>query len=296
MPAAKRRTDETMKIIIADNSGFCFGVRRAIDLALSFSKKVGEVYTIGPIIHNPQVVRKLEAEGIRVARRAGDIRKNENVIIRAHGVPKKTLRILEGKGTRILDATCPYVTRSKKYAEELSKEGYRVVIIGNPKHPEIKYISSYVPDNKVLLKSYPDAEKVGFSKKLGVITQTTQSPENFRKIVSKLLKYSNEFKIFNTICPDAINRQKEAQRLAKKTGLMLIIGGRNSANTVRLAAISKKIQAKTHHIEEPKDLKKEWFKNVRAVGIVTGASTPQWLIESVVEKIKNFDLNKKSKY
>jgi len=284
-----------MKIIIANNSGFCFGVRRAIDLALSFSKKVGEVYTIGPIIHNPQVVKKLANDGIKVAKRISDIKENDNVVIRAHGVPKKTLELLQKKNMHILDATCPYVTRSKKYAEELSKEGYRVVILGNPKHPEIKYISSYVPENKVLLKGEGDIKKVGFPKKLGIITQTTQSPENFRNIASMLLNCSNEFKIFNTICPDAINRQKEAQRLAKKSDLILIIGGKNSANTVRLAAISKKIQPKTYHIEESSELKKEWFRGAGTVGIVTGASTPQWIIEDVVEKVKILILNKKSK-
>jgi len=276
-----------VKIIIAKNSGFCFGVRRAIDLALSFSKKVGTVYTIGPIIHNPQVVKKLAGEDIKVADHACDIRSSNNVVIRAHGIPKKTMELLKKRKMRILDATCPYVTRSKKYAEELSKEGYRVVILGNPKHPEIKYISSYIPGNKILLKSESDVKKIGFSKKLGIITQTTQSPENFIKIASTLLNYSNEFKVFNTICPDAINRQKEAQRLAKKSDLILIIGGKNSANTVRLAAISKKIQPRTYHIEEAKELEKRWFKNVNTVGIVTGASTPQWIIEDVVNKVKD---------
>ena len=282
-----------MKIVIAKNSGFCFGVRRAIDLAISFSKKVGNVYTIGPIIHNPQVVEKLAAEGIKVARRIGDLENKSSVVIRAHGVPKKMLELLKKKNARILDATCPYVTRSKKYAEELSKEGYRVVILGNPKHPEIKYISSYIPGNKVLLKTEGDVKKVGFSRKLGIITQTTQSPENFIKIASMLLNYSNEFKVFNTICPDAINRQKEAQRLAERSDLMLIIGGKNSANTVRLAAISKKIQPRTYHIEESKEIEKSWFKKARNVGVVTGASTPQWIIENVVGKIR--ELNKISK-
>jgi len=278
-----------MKIIIAKNSGFCFGVRRAIDLALSFSKKAGNLYTIGPIIHNPQVIKELEGKGIKVAKKAGEIKENNNVVIRAHGVPKKTLELLKKRKMRILDATCPYVTRSKKYAEELSKEGYRVVILGNPKHPEIKYISSYIPGNKVLLKSESDIKKVGFSKKIGIITQTTQSKENFIRIASMLLNYSNQFKIFNTICPDAINRQKEAQRLARKSDLMLIIGGKNSANTIRLAAISKKIQPRTYHIEEDKELEGKWFQNANTVGIVTGASTPQWIIKEVVEKVKKLD-------
>ncbi|MFH1540687.1 MAG: 4-hydroxy-3-methylbut-2-enyl diphosphate reductase [Elusimicrobiota bacterium] len=274
-----------MKIIIAKNSGFCFGVRRAIDIALNISNKSGNVYTVGPIIHNPQVVEKLENKGIKVIQKTSDV-KNGTIIICAHGIPKKTLQEAEAEGIKILDATCPYVTRSKNYAEKLSKEGYRVVIIGNPIHPEIKYIFSYLPKNTVILKTSGDTKKLKFVSKIGIITQTTQSSENFIKIVSNLLSHSNEFKIFNTICPDAINRQNEAMKLAKKCDIILVLGGKDSANTKRLASISKKIQKKTYHIEMAEEVKNKWFENIKCVGIVAGASTPDWIIEETVKKIK----------
>ena len=151
-----------MKVIIAKNSGFCFGVRRAINLALNLSKKLGNVYTIGPIIHNPQVVEKLEKSGVMVVQKLADIplKRGVNVVIRAHGVPKKTLEKAKERGIKVLDATCPYVTRSKNYAEKLAKEGYCVVIIGNPHHPEMKYIVSYAPKDSVILKTVDEVENI----------------------------------------------------------------------------------------------------------------------------------------
>ncbi|MFH0947396.1 MAG: 4-hydroxy-3-methylbut-2-enyl diphosphate reductase [Elusimicrobiota bacterium] len=274
-----------MKIIIAKNSGFCFGVRRAIDIALNISEKSDDVYTVGPIIHNPQVVEDLKGKGIQVIQKLSDI-KNGSIIIRAHGVPKKTLDEAKRMGITVLDATCPFVTRSKNHAEKLVREGYKIVIIGNPNHPEIKYIFSYLPKNTVILKTNKDIKKLKFAPKIGIITQTTQSPENFIKIASGLLGYSNEFKIFNTICPDAINRQKEAMKLARKCDVMLVLGGKNSANTKRLAAISKKIQKKTYHIEKAEEIKSKWFGNAKCVGIVAGASTPDWIIKEAVGKIR----------
>jgi 4-hydroxy-3-methylbut-2-enyl diphosphate reductase len=277
-----------MKITVAKNSGFCFGVRRAIEQAVGFSRQHGDVYTIGPIIHNPQVVEELDKKGIRVADEIKDIG-CKNVVIRAHGIPRKTLAILEKKKFRILDATCPYVTRAKEHAERLASEGYKVVIIGNPEHPEIKYISSYLPAGSIILRSAEDVAGMKYYPKLGVITQTTQSQENFVRIASLLINYSGEFKIFNTICPDATKRQQEAETLAARNDVMIIIGGKNSANTVRLAAISKKIRPRTYHIETSDELKMERFRNVSKVGIVTGASTPEWIINEVVEWLKNVE-------
>ncbi|MBN1383529.1 MAG: 4-hydroxy-3-methylbut-2-enyl diphosphate reductase [Elusimicrobia bacterium] len=278
-----------MRIIVAKNSGFCFGVRRAINLALNLSEKSGDVYTIGPIIHNPQVVKELSKKGINVIKKLGNIRSG-NIIIRAHGIPRQTLESAKKRGIKILDATCPYVTRSKKYVEELTGEGYRVIIIGNPHHPEMKYIASYAPRDSVILKPEEMINKklrLKQSRKLGIITQTTQSPENFIKTTSKLLNYSNEFKIFNTICPDATNRQTEAVKLAKRSDVMIVIGGKNSANTNRLAAISKEIQPNTYHIEMANEIKSKWFKETDTIGIVAGASTPDWIIKEVVNKIRD---------
>ncbi|MDD5686799.1 MAG: 4-hydroxy-3-methylbut-2-enyl diphosphate reductase [Elusimicrobia bacterium] len=281
-----------MKIIVAKNSGFCFGVRRAIELASNFSKKTGDVYTLGPIIHNSQVVKKLEESGIGVIRNLKEIKKGSNIIIRAHGIPRKTLEELKRKKVGILDATCPYVKRSKKHIEELAKEGYRIVIIGNPYHPEIKYIVSYAPKDSVILKTISDVRKMKYFKKLGIITQTTQSLENFVEITSGLLKYSDEFKIFNTICPDAINRQNETVKLAGKSDVMIVIGGKNSANTKRLFAISKKIQPDTYHIETTGELRDSWLRKANIVGVVAGASTPDWIIKEFIDAVKN----KRKKY
>ncbi|MEW6557952.1 MAG: 4-hydroxy-3-methylbut-2-enyl diphosphate reductase [Elusimicrobiota bacterium] len=280
-----------MKIIVAKRAGFCFGVRRAINLALNLSKKRNNVYTIGPIIHNPQVVRKLEEQGIKMCDNLAEI-KNGSVIIRAHGIPKQLLKKIQQKRyhLKIFDATCPFVTKSKKYAQTLAKKNYRVIIIGNPDHPEIKYIISYLPENSIVLNSVSDIKKLVFCKKIGIISQTTQSPKNFIKIASQLLGFSNEFKIFNTICPDAINRQNETVKLAKSCDIILVIGGKNSANTRRLFTISKKIRKETYYVENADEIKNKWLKNVDSAGIVAGASTPDWIIEEVVNRLRRLEI------
>ena len=275
-----------MEIILAEPIGYCYGVERALNIVKkALISESGNIYTLGPIIHNPQVVEKLEKSGIKT------IENFENVnigtlIIRAHGNDPKKIERARKMGFKVIDATCPFVKMNQKIASQLIKEGYFLLVIGEKEHPEILGIlasadgPSIVIENKNDFKILPDAEKVG------VISQTTQSMENFTSVVSYLLKKHKEIKIFNTICDETIERQKSAKNIANKVDLMLIIGGKNSANTKRLAVIGKSINENTYHIETSEEIIEKWLKGVKKVGISGGASTPKWLIDEAFKKIK----------
>ena len=275
-----------MQIIITQNAGFCFGVQRATKMAFDASKKLeGDIYTLGPIIHNPQVVEALEAEGVVEKESIGDIEKG-TVILRSHGVAADVLKEAQEKNLKTLDATCPFVKKAQKTAEQLSKEGYAVLVVGDAKHPEVKGIVSYVKGSVYVVGSVEDVEKLPRLDKLGLVAQTTQSRDNFNKIVDACMDKSGEIKICNTICDATEVRQSESVELAKKVDCMIVIGGFDSANTKRLASLCRDILPNTHHIENADEVDPAWFYNIEKVGITAGASTPAAVIDEVREKIE----------
>lgn len=274
-----------MEIFVAKSSGFCFGVKRAINMANKCATDPhGEIYTLGPIIHNPQVVKRLEDQNIFAKKNISDIERG-TVIIRSHGVKLEELNEAKSKGLNIVDATCPFVKKAQDLVSLLSEEGYAVVVVGEKDHPEVKGLISYGSTDIKVVDSPEGLKDMPRRKKIGIVAQTTLPMEKFEDVVCFCLHKASEIKVYNTICNATSIRQEESAELARKVDVMLVVGGRNSANTRRLAEICRTIQPRTHHIEVSAELERGWFEGAGSVGVTSGASTPDWLIEEVVEKL-----------
>ncbi len=267
-----------MKITIAENAGFCYGVMRAIKIADDAIKKYKRIYSLGPIIHNPQVVEEYEKKGLKVSYNLDEV--DAPVLIRSHGVPPEIYQKMDKKGIKYIDATCPFVKEAQDYARDLYLKGYKIVIFGDKNHPEVKAHFGYTNYNAYIINSAESAKKI-ISDKIGVISQTTQSVEDFASVVAELTKNTKELKVYNTICDATEKRQKSAMQLAKKSDLIIVIGGKNSANTRKLYEICKHYCNKVFHIETEDEIDKSWFIDVENVGITAGASTPSYIIERV---------------
>ena len=275
-----------MDIVLAESAGFCFGVKRAVNMAFKAANSAEKICSLGPLIHSPQLVEKLEQEGINVVHTVADM-DNETVIIRSHGITHSEEEMLQQKGLAVVDATCPFVKKAQQYAMLLSEEGYAVVIVGEQEHPEVQGIVSYAAKGDTwVVANGEEARKVPGQRKIGLVAQTTQSFENFSEIAAILLKKSKEMRIYNTICDATAVRQDEARAIAGKVELMLVIGGRNSANTSRLASICTSIQPRTFHIETADDINPDWIDSCQSIGITAGASTPEWIISEVVARLR----------
>ncbi len=274
-----------VKVRLAKNSGFCFGVKRAINLALEAAKNHDKIVTLGSIIHNPQMVAKLQKLGISSVKNEHEIT-DQATIIRSHGIPKEVFEYLKNLNIDIIDATCPYVSKTQEYGKKLSEEGYPIVIMGDDEHPEVIALKSYLKTKPIVVKNADELKFQKF-KKVALLSQTTKNIEEFKKIMLKLLEMSEEVRVINTICNATDVRQKSTQELALQSDVMIVVGGKNSSNTKMLAKISGKI-IQTFHIEEASELKKEWFKNKTRIGITAGASTPDWIIVEVYNKIIEF--------
>lgn len=277
---------ETMEIFLADKAGFCFGVRRAINTAFEAAGK-GKVYCLGPLIHNPQEVNRLREAGVRTVEDFSSLDPGDFLIIRSHGVPPLVLAQAREKGLQIIDLTCPFVGKAQCDAESLHKEGYQVIVIGEKKHPEVQSILGYAGGNAVVVETAEDVEGLKLQNRLGVVAQTTQSYSNFSEIVLKLLRLSKELKVFNTICHSTKERQEAARILAGQVDVMLVVGGRNSANTGRLVSVCRMEGKPTYHIEVADEIRPEWLKAATKVGVTAGASTPDWVVEGVLKILQN---------
>ena len=275
---------EIMEIFLADKAGFCFGVKRAINTAFEAAGK-GRVYCLGPLIHNPQEVERLSQAGVSTVEDLSSLKPGDFVIIRSHGVPPGVLAQARDKGLNIIDLTCPFVSKAQRDAEALKKEGYQVVVVGEKKHPEVQSILGYAGEDAVVVEKAADTEGLELRSRLGVVAQTTQSYGNFSEIVLKLLRLSKEIKVFNTICSSTKERQDAARTLAGQVDVMLVVGGRNSANTSRLADLCKREGKHTYHIELGDEIRREWLNGASKVGVTAGASTPDWVVEGVIKQL-----------
>ncbi len=275
-----------MNVYVADKAGFCFGVKRAIKTAFEAAAK-GKVYCLGPLIHNPQEVERLRQAGVQVVEDFSSLSSGDHLIIRSHGVPPRVLEQARGMGLQIIDLTCPFVGKAQRDAEALHRDGYQVVVVGEKKHPEVQSILGYAGNNGVVVETAEDIAGMKFKNRLGVVAQTTQSYSNFSEIVLKLLRLSKELKVFNTICNSTKERQEAAHDLAKRVEVMLVVGGRNSANTSRLVSVCRQEGKPTYHIEVADEIQPQWFKGIADVGVTAGASTPGWVVEAVLEKLKS---------
>lgn len=278
-----------MKVHVVKEAGFCFGVKRAIRLASNAAKsKAGKAYTLGPLIHNPQVVEDLEKKGVRAVK---DIRKNRKgtLIIRSHGVHPQILKRIRTKGIKVVDATCPFVKKAQRMAGLLHDQGYQVAVVGEAHHPEVQGIVGYAGDSAMVINHNRMKRSFPRFRKLGVIAQTTLSIDAFKQVIGRLIECTEELKICNTICDATARTQKATLKLAGKVDMMIVVGGHNSANTTRLAKLCKHLGTPTRHVETAGELRKVWFKGKESVGVTSGTSTPEWLIKQVVERIKSLN-------
>lgn len=282
-----------MEIILAKRAGFCFGVKRATQMAFEAAEKGGETYSLGPIIHSPQVVNRLEEMGVKVLTGLDDLA-GGTIIIRSHGVTSDELEEAVRKQLEVVDATCPFVKKAQENVQNLSAAGYDVVVVGDADHPEVQGIVSFAKGKVYVVGSGDEAARLPKMKKVGIVAQTTQSFENLKLVVLECLLKGGEIRVFNTICDATAVRQQEAMTLAREVDCMIVIGGYNSANTKRLAEVCAELQPRTHHIETAQEIDPAWFEGVDRVGVTAGASTPKWLIDEVIERVQDFDRTKTS--
>ena len=275
-----------MKIQLAQSYGFCFGVKRAIEIAEEHRGSV----TYGPLIHNKDEIDRLKVGfDIDIVHDLTDIQNNATVVIRTHGIPKEELHALQLRDNKIIDATCPYVTTPQNIVEKMSAEGYSIVIFGDKEHPEIKGVVSYakdVQDAFIVLES-EELESLPLKGKVAVVSQTTKKPEDFAKIVTALMATRKEVRVFNTICNATFENQDAASDLAKEADVMIVIGGKHSSNTKQLHSICQRDCTDSYLIENEKELEAVWFKDKNLCGISAGASTPDWIVQNVIDRIQH---------
>lgn len=283
-----------MKVIVAQDCGFCPGVRNAIDTAERILKEEKEVYSLGPIIHNPDVVERLARAGLKTISSVDEIRAG-TVLIRSHGAAPEQTASIKQKGLKIVDATCVLVKRVQEIARQLSDDGYKVVVIGDRNHPEIQAVVGCAPDVAVVADQ-SDLRKLPKNSKLGIVCQTTQSPEYFSKMVAAAAKTDfRELRVINTLCKEAIKRQQSAVQLCQQVDVMFVLGGLQSANTRKLAELCKRYNTQTFHLQNWKELDKITLVGKTVVGVTAGASTPEWIITEFVQNLRAFDISAEKK-
>ena len=275
-----------MEVIVADNAGFCFGVKRAIKMANDTLDQARDgVKALGPLIHNPQVVGAFERRGLAVVGDLGEVDRESTVIIRSHGVGPEVRNEATRLGLRVVDTTCPFVTKAQQYAAKLIEENYKVVMIGDHAHPEVVGVVAHTGNKAIVIDSVAEAEKLKFIPRMGVVFQTTHSIAHVQEIVGALLKRGKEVRVFNTLCGATTAMQKTAVELAPDVEAMVIVGGRQSANTAQLAEVCRRVNPRVHQVESAAEIQEEWFRGLRRIGVSAGASTPDDVIAEVVDRI-----------
>jgi len=268
----------------AKTQGFCFGVAITVKKAEEAVAARGNVTTLGHVVHNPQMVASLEQKGLKNAHSVDEV-DSGTLFVRAHGLPTDVFEKARAKGLDVVDATCPMVTKIHVQAEKLKGDGYKIVVIGDANHPEVKGTLSHVPGAWCIEKP-EDVDKLPRASKVGAVVQSTWSGSGFTDIVKKLSEKYYEVRAVNTICTDTHNRQFEAAQLAKEVEVMVVVGGKTSANTKHLADLAAWSGARAYHIEGPDELDAAWFDGVKVAGLMSGASTPGWLVDRVAERME----------
>ena len=278
-----------MKVKLASNYGFCFGVKRAIKIAEDYKNSS----TMGPLIHNQDEINRLRNDfNVGLYTNLTDVKDNDTVIIRTHGIPKDDLKNLRAQKAKIINATCPFVTTPQQIVKKMSKEGYSILIFGDADHPEVKGVQSYGEDqNDVHIILEPsDIEKLTFkNSKIATVAQTTKKKEKYLEIVNALILKNKEVRVFNTICDATFENQDAARDLSKEVDVMIVIGGKNSSNTKQLHSICLENCSDSYLIENESELENTWFLNKNLCGITAGASTPDWIIQQVVKKVESLN-------
>jgi (E)-4-hydroxy-3-methyl-but-2-enyl pyrophosphate reductase len=276
-----------MEIVLADSLGFCMGVKRAVDMAYRALEKDSSlpVVTLGPLIHNTQEIERLRQDGIEVTDE-DSLPDRGTVIIRAHGVAPASYQALKARGLRVMDGTCPYVHYSQRKALELRNSGYTVVIIGDKDHPEIRGILGYIDNQAEVVRSVEDAAKLPFIDRIGTIAQTTISPKKHQLIIEALRARCREIRVCETICDATEENQAAVRTLSAEVDMLYVIGGRHSANSNKLVESAREKCPRAVLIETGDEIRPEDLRGVSRVGVSAGASTPDWMIQQVVERLR----------
>jgi (E)-4-hydroxy-3-methyl-but-2-enyl pyrophosphate reductase len=279
-----------MEVIVADNAGFCFGVKRAIKMATdTLDQAPGPVKSLGQLIHNPQVVDQFQRRGLEVIGDLTELAPDGTVVIRSHGVGPEVVREAEKRNLNVVDTTCPFVTKAQQYAAKLIAENYKVVMIGDASHPEVIGVVAHTEGKAIVINTAEEAEKLRFIPRMGVVFQTTHSIGHVQEVVGALLKRGKEVRVFNTLCGATTSMQKTAVELAPSVEAMVIIGGRQSANTAQLAEVCRKVNPRVHQVESADEVDPDWFTGIRRVGVSAGASTPDEVIAEVVARLTDIE-------
>src|SRR5580700_610695 len=266
----------SVEIRKASVQGFCFGVAITVKKAEEAIASRGDVTTLGHVVHNPQMVESLAARGLKNAQGVDEVDAGA-LFVRAHGLPVDVFEKAKEKNLEIIDATCPMVTKIHVQAERLRGDGYKIVVVGDPNHPEVKGTLSHVPGAWCIQRP-EDVDALPRASRVGVVVQSTWSGTQFSEIVQKMSSKYYEVRAVNTICTDTHNRQSEAEQLAREVEVMVVVGGKTSANTKHLAELAERSGAKAYHIEGPEELEPQWFAGIQVAGLMSGASTPGWLV------------------
>jgi len=274
-----------MRVEVARYAGVCYGVERALKLAEEAAKGGTDVHTLGPLIHNPQAVEALRAQGVVVAEDLGEV-DSGTLVIRSHGVVPAIISQAREMGLDVVDATCPHVSKAHEAAALLRDEGYLVVIVGEADHPEVEGILAHAGGEAIVVESASALPERLPSRRVGVVVQTTQSEATFAQVVTALVGGARELRVFNTICAATSKRQASAAELAKSVDVVVVVGGHNSGNTTRLVDIGLAVNPRTHHVETAEDLDPAWFAGAQSVGVTAGASTPDEQMQGVIRAIE----------
>jgi 4-hydroxy-3-methylbut-2-enyl diphosphate reductase len=276
-----------MKVLLAKDAGYCFGVRDAVNLAYETAEKEGEVYMLGHIVHNENVVTELEKTGTKVIDDLNEVPDNKPILFRAHGTVPKVWDEAEKRGINIVDATCPLVTEIHEEVRKLAAENRRIIIIGDHGHDEVNGIMEQVQDS-IVLANPEEAKRLRKMKKAGVVSQSTQMIENVQDIINILMTKVFDLRFVNTICFPTRRNHEQIKSLAELSDIMIVIGSFTSANSKRLTELAKERNERTYQVTCVNDLDSDWFQQSDTVGVSAGASTPDNVIENVVTAIKSF--------
>lgn len=273
-------------ITVAAHAGACYGVERALEMALDAAGSARQpVHTLGPLIHNPLVVADLAARGVSAAASPAEAGEG-TLVVRAHGVTPQVIDDARERGLDVVDATCPYVKRVHRAAAKLASEGYQVLVVGESGHPEVQGIMGHAGAGAVVVSDETDLAALELSRRVGMVVQTTQTAARLAQVVAAVAPRVDELRVINTICEATSERQDAAAALAADSDVMVVIGGRESGNTRRLAQICQAACAATHHIEDVDEIEAAWFAGAAKIGVTAGASTPAAQIERTCARIQ----------
>lgn len=277
-----------MEVILAESAGFCYGVSRALNTVLSAAEaQTKPMFTLGPLIHNPQVIQKLESHGVKTVTDVSEIPSGSIGVMPSHGVSEAVMEQAKAAGLDIIDVTCPYVSKVHRVAGKLAEQGYEVIILGDEGHTEVRGILSTAGEDAIVVSEVSELARYKLKNRVGIVAQTTQTIERFRALIGEVSAHAYEVRAYNTICNATSDRQRAALDVAQHVDVMIVVGGRNSANTRRLAEICAETSVPTHHVEIADEIDLGWFDGAKKVGVTAGASTPDWIIEEVISKVKD---------